>query len=57
MAVEVRDNRLSQMNRLAAKYLRPSQIPTKAGHGCGTGMIENGILQAIDELGWRPEDI
>ncbi|MBI4507004.1 MAG: 2-oxoglutarate ferredoxin oxidoreductase subunit beta, partial [Chloroflexi bacterium] len=45
------------MNRLAAKYLRPSQIPTKACHGCGIGMIENWILQAIDELGWKTEDV
>src|SRR5437588_365492 len=27
------------MNKLAKKYLRPSQIPTKACHGCGIGMI------------------
>ncbi len=39
------------MNKLAKKYLRPSQIPTKACHGCGIGMIENWLLQAIDELG------
>ena len=45
------------MNKLAAKYLRPSQIPTKACHGCGIGMIENWILQAIDELGLKQEDV
>ncbi|MFI5400875.1 MAG: thiamine pyrophosphate-dependent enzyme [SAR324 cluster bacterium] len=45
------------MNRLAEKYLRPSQIPTKACHGCGIGMIENWILQAIDELAIAKEDI
>lgn len=56
MAIQA-DSRLSQMNRLAAKYLRPSQIPTKACHGCGIGMIENWILQAIDDLGWRTEDV
>jgi hypothetical protein len=28
------------MNKLAKKYLRPSQIPTKACHGCGIGMNE-----------------
>jgi len=45
------------MNRLAEKYLRPSQIPTKACHGCGIGMIENWILQAIDDLAIEKEDI
>ena len=45
------------MNRLAQKYLRPSQIPTKACHGCGIGMIENWLLQAIDELGLKQEDV
>src|SRR5262249_47626404 len=45
------------MNRLAKKYLRPSQIPTKACHGCGIGMIENWLLQAIDEMGLKQEDV
>ena len=45
------------MNRLAEKYLRPSQIPTKACHGCGIGMIENWILQAIDELAFAKDDV
>jgi pyruvate/2-oxoacid:ferredoxin oxidoreductase beta subunit len=45
------------MNKLAQKYLRPSQIPTKACHGCGIGMIENWLLQAIDELGLQQEDV
>ena len=45
------------MNKLAAKYLRPSQIPTKACHGCGIGMIENWLLQAIDELGLPQDDV
>ena len=45
------------MNKLAAKYLRPSQIPTKACHGCGIGMIENWLLQAIDEMGLKQEDV
>ena len=45
------------MNKLAKKYLRPSQIPTKACHGCGIGMIENWLLQAIDELGLKQEDV
>lgn len=44
-------------NRLADKYLRASQIPTKACHGCGIGMLENWILQAIDQLGWSQEDV
>ncbi len=45
------------MNKLAQKYLRPSQIPTKACHGCGIGMIENWILQALDELEFKQEDV
>ena len=45
------------MNKLVDKYLRPSQIPTKACHGCGIGMIENWILQALDELGLTQEDV
>src|SRR5215467_2128046 len=45
------------MNKLAGKYLRPSQIPTKACHGCGIGMIENWLLQAIDELGLAQDDV
>jgi 2-oxoglutarate ferredoxin oxidoreductase subunit beta len=45
------------MNKLAQKYLRPSQIPTKACHGCGIGMIENWLLQAIDELGLEQDDV
>lgn len=51
------DPRSQVMNRLAAKYLRPSQIPTKACHGCGIGMIENWLLQAIDDVGLPPEDV
>ncbi len=45
------------MNKLAQKYLRPSQIPTKACHGCGIGMIENWLLQALDELEFKQEDV
>jgi len=45
------------MNKLAEKYLRASQIPTKACHGCGIGMIENWMLQAIDELELPKEDV
>jgi 2-oxoglutarate/2-oxoacid ferredoxin oxidoreductase subunit beta len=45
------------MNKLAQQYLRPSQIPTKACHGCGIGMIENWLLQAIDQLGLKQEDV
>lgn len=44
-------------NALAEKYLRASQIPTKACHGCGIGMIENWLLQAIDELGLQQKDV
>ena len=45
------------MNPLAEKYLRPSQIPTKACHGCGIGMIENWILQAFNELNFEQDDV
>jgi 2-oxoglutarate ferredoxin oxidoreductase subunit beta len=45
------------MNKLAQKYLRSSQIPTKACQGCAIGTIENWLLQAIDELGLKPQDV
>lgn len=45
------------MNNLAEKYLRASQIPTKACNGCGIGMIENWLLQAIDELAYAQDDV
>ena len=45
------------MNNLVEKYLRPNQVPTKACHGCGIGMIENWLLQAIDEVGFKREDV
>ena len=45
------------MNKLVEKYLRPSQIPTKACHGCGIGMIENWILQALEDLELTQEDV
>src|SRR4029079_16345066 len=48
---------IEPMNKLAKKYLRPSQIPTKACHGCGIGMIENWLLQAIDEMGLKQDDV
>lgn len=45
------------MNNLVEKYLRPSQIPTKACHGCGIGMIENWLLQAMEESGFEKENV
>lgn len=45
------------MNKLAKKYLREDLIPTKACQGCAIGTIENWILQAIDELGLKQEDV
>lgn len=45
------------MNNLVEKYLRPNQVPTKACHGCGIGMIENWLLQAIDEVGFKQQDV
>ena len=43
------------MNNLVEKYLRPNQVPTKACHGCGIGMIENWLLQALDDLKLKQE--
>ena len=34
-----------------------SVIPTKACHGCGIGMIENWILQALEDLDLTQEDV
>ena len=45
------------MNKLAQQYLRPSQIPTKACQGCAIGSIENWLLQVIDDLGLKQEDV
>ncbi len=45
------------MNNLAEKYLRASQIPTKACSGCSIGAIENWLLQAIDELEYAQDDV
>ncbi len=45
------------MNYLADKFLRASQIPTKACQGCAIGSIENWILQAIEEMGLKKEDV
>lgn len=45
------------MNKLAKKYLRPENVPTKACQGCAIGSIENWLLQAIDELGLKQEDV
>jgi 2-oxoglutarate ferredoxin oxidoreductase subunit beta len=45
------------MSKLAEKYLRESQIPTKACQGCAIGSIENWLLQAIDDLGLKQEDV
>jgi 2-oxoglutarate ferredoxin oxidoreductase subunit beta len=45
------------MNKLAQKYLRSSQIPTKACQGCAIGSIENWLLQVIDDLELKQEDV
>jgi 2-oxoglutarate ferredoxin oxidoreductase subunit beta len=45
------------MNKLAQKYLRSSQIPTKACQGCAIGSIENWLLQVIDDLELTQEDV
>lgn len=45
------------MNKLADKYLREGMVPTKACQGCAIGAIEMWLLQAIDELGLKKEDV
>jgi hypothetical protein len=44
------------MNKLAKKYLRPSQIPTKACHGCGifVGGGLAGPLRGLPQEGIAP---
>ena len=45
------------MNKLADKFLREGMVPTKACQGCAIGAIEMWLLQAIDELGLKKEDV
>ena len=45
------------MNKLADKYLREGMVPTKACQGCAIGAIEMWLLQAIDEMGLKKEDV
>jgi 2-oxoglutarate/2-oxoacid ferredoxin oxidoreductase subunit beta len=45
------------MDYLAEKYLRSRKIPSTACSGCGLGQCHKAMVQAIDELGYRVEDI
>lgn len=42
---------------LARKYLRSRKIPSTACSGCGLGQCHKAMVQAVDELGYRIEDV
>jgi 2-oxoglutarate ferredoxin oxidoreductase subunit beta len=45
------------MDYLANKYLRPRKIPSTACSGCGLGVNQKALVQAIFELGLEVNDI
>jgi 2-oxoglutarate ferredoxin oxidoreductase subunit beta len=45
------------MDYLAEKYLRPRKIPSTACSGCGLGVNQKALVQAIYELGLEVEDV
>ncbi len=40
-----------------SKYLRMDKLPLYWCPGCGNGTVLKAMITAIDELGWKPEDI
>jgi len=44
-------------SELTTKYLRSRKIPSTACSGCGLGMNHKIVVQAIQELGLKVEDI
>ena len=40
-----------------SKYLRNEKLPLSWCPGCGTGIVLKALLIAIDELGWKKDDI
>jgi 2-oxoglutarate ferredoxin oxidoreductase subunit beta len=40
-----------------SKYLRMEKLPLYWCPGCGNGTVLKAMITAIDELGWKPEDI
>jgi 2-oxoglutarate ferredoxin oxidoreductase subunit beta len=45
------------MNRNYSEYLRSNQLPSVWCPGCGNGVIVKALLTAIDELGYRKDQI
>lgn len=45
------------MDYLASKYLRSRKIPSTACAGCGLGQCHKAFVMAIDELGYKQDDI
>ncbi len=45
------------MDYLATRYLRSRKIPSTACSGCGLGQCHKAFVKAIDELGYKVEDI
>jgi len=45
------------MDYLANKYLRPRKIPSTACSGCGLGVNQKALVQAIYELNLKVEDV
>lgn len=43
-------------NPLVEKYLRPENVPTKTCQGCGIGIVENFVINAMNELELVPQD-
>ena len=45
------------MDYLAVKYLRSRKIPSTACSGCGLGQCHKALVMAIDDLGYKRDDI
>ena len=45
------------MDKLSAKYLRSRKIPSTACSGCGLGQCHKALVKAIDEVGFKTDDI
>lgn len=44
-------------NPLVEEYLRPENVPTKTCSGCGIGVVENLVLNAMQELGLQSSEV
>jgi 2-oxoglutarate/2-oxoacid ferredoxin oxidoreductase subunit beta len=45
------------MSETYRKYLRPNALPSVWCPGCGNGVIVKALLESIDELGWKKDDV